>query len=195
MRGIEQTPWLYDLLTAPGERGGMGRWRRWLVGNVRGRALELGTGTGRNLPRYPADTAVVATDPDHRVLRAARRRVPTAHFVVARAEALPFRNGAFGTVVSGLVFCSVGDPRRGLAEVARVLEPGGTLRMIEHVRARWHWLGRLQDLVAPVWYHVVGGCHPNRDTERIVRQAGFTIEQDGYRARGLMRRFVARPEA
>jgi len=195
MRGVEQIPWLYDLMAALGDRGAMGRWRAWLVGSVTGAALELGVGTGRNLPRYHPSASVIATDPEIGVLRAARRRAPGVPLVAARAEALPFRDASFGTVVSGLVFCSVTDPLRGLSEVARVLHPGGELRMIEHVRASRPWVARLQDLAAPAWKWVAGGCHPNRDTERTVRSAGFAIQHDGYRARGVMRRFVARPES
>jgi ubiquinone/menaquinone biosynthesis C-methylase UbiE len=109
------------------------------------------------------------------------------------AEALPFRSGAFDTVVSGLVFCSVAEPRRGLAEVRRVLRPEGTLRMLEHVRSTRPWQARLQDRVQPVWTRLTGGCHPNRETERAVEAAGFQIDADGRRARGTMRRFAARP--
>ena len=108
------------------------------------------------------------------------------------AEALPFRDGVFDTVVSGLVLCSVPDPARGLAEVRRVLRPGGTLRALEHVRATVAWRARVQDLIQPAWTWVAGGCHPNRDTERAVERAGFTIDAEGRRARANLRRFVAR---
>jgi ubiquinone/menaquinone biosynthesis C-methylase UbiE len=111
--------------------------------------------------------------------------------VVARAEALPFRDGTFDTVLSGLVFCSVGDPPRGLAEVRRVLATGGAVRMLEHVRATAPWRAALQDLIQPAWTCAAGGCHPNRDTERAVTRAGFVI--DDRRAQGTMRRFSARP--
>jgi ubiquinone/menaquinone biosynthesis C-methylase UbiE len=115
--------------------------------------------------------------------------------VRASAEALPFRTGVFDTVVSGLCFCSVPDPARGLAEVRRVLRPGGRLRMLEHVRSTRPWKGRVQDAVQPCWTWVMGGCHPNRETERTVEAAGFVIEPDGRRARGDMRHFAARPAA
>ena len=112
--------------------------------------------------------------------------------VRARAEALPFRDAAFGTVVSGLVFCSVEDVPRGLAEVRRVLKAGGVLRMLEHVRAAPGLAARLQDLTQPAWTWVTGGCHPNRETEAAVRAAGFEIDRASYRAQGDMRRFEAR---
>ena len=117
---------------------------------------------------------------------------PGVPLVVGSAEALPFRDGVFDTVVSGLVFCSVRDPRRGLAEVRRVLRPGGALRMLEHVRSTHPWKARVQDRIQPAWTWVMGGCHPNRDTERAVEAAGFRIEAEGRRAKGDMRRFAAR---
>lgn len=194
-RGIEQVPWLYDALCALYERLGLIRWRRWLASGARGRTLDLGCGTGRNLPLLGPAVRAVGLDPDHALLLRARRRAPAVPLVQGRAEALPFRDGAFDTVVSGLAFCSVGDPRQGLAEVRRVLAPGGTLRMLEHVRSTTPWKARLQDLLQPGWTRITGGCHPNRETERAVEAAGFRIDPNGRRARGDMRRFAARPEA
>jgi ubiquinone/menaquinone biosynthesis C-methylase UbiE len=191
MRGIEQIPWMYDALCALMERGGFGRWRAWLVGGARGRTLDLGTGTGRNLPLLPAGVRAVAAEPSPHAARRARERAPRVPIVIARAEALPFRDAAFDTVLSGLVFCSVGDPPRGLAEIRRVLAPGGELRMLEHVRATARWHAWLQDRIQPAWTWVAGGCHPNRDTEAAVARAGFVIGE--RRAQGTMRRFRARP--
>jgi ubiquinone/menaquinone biosynthesis C-methylase UbiE len=193
MRGFEQVPWLYDAACSLLERTGLGRWRRRLCEGVHGSVLDLGCGTGRNLPLLPPGT--VGIDPAGDPLRRARRRAPGARLVQARAEALPFRAGVFDTVVSGLVFCSVDDPARGLAEVRRVLRPGGTLRMLEHVRSEHPRRARIQDRIQPAWTWVSGGCHPNRDTERTVRAAGFSIEAATRRARGNMRRLVARPSS
>jgi SAM-dependent methyltransferase len=193
VRGVEQIPWLYDAACAVSEWTGLGRWRRWLVEGARGRTLDLGCGTGRNLPLYGPGVRVVGVDPAWPVLGRARRRAPGVPLVRARAEALPFRSGVFDTVVSGLVFCSVPDPARGLSEVRRVLRPGGRLRMLEHVRSTRPWRGRVQDAIQPCWTWVMGGCRPNRETERTVEAAGFVIEADGRRARGDMRRFAARP--
>jgi ubiquinone/menaquinone biosynthesis C-methylase UbiE len=135
----------------------------------------------------------VGIDPAWEPLARARRRAPAARLVQARAEGLPFRDRAFDTVVSGLVFCSVDDPARGLAEVRRVLAPRGTLRMLEHVRSARPGWARLQDRVQPLWTRMTGGCRPNRETERTVERAGFAIDPGTRRARGSMRRFVARP--
>jgi ubiquinone/menaquinone biosynthesis C-methylase UbiE len=193
VRGIDQTPWAYDAMMALAERGRLSRWRRWLAAGARGRTLEVGCGTGRNLPLYPAGVRAVAVDPARQNLLRARRRAPGVPLVQASAEALPFRDGAFDTVVASLVFCSVPDPMRGLAEVRRVLARSGALRMIEHVRSTSRAVARLQDLLQPAWTFLAGGCHPNRDTERNVTASGFRIQEDGRRARKGMRRFQARP--
>jgi ubiquinone/menaquinone biosynthesis C-methylase UbiE len=154
--------------------------------------LDLGSGTGRNLPLLSPGTAVVGVDPSLDALRFAQRRAPGAWLVAARAEALPLRDAAFDTVLSGLVFCSVGDPRRAVDEARRVLRAHGELRMLEHVRSRVPWRARLQDRIQPVWTWVAGGCHPNRDTEATVEGAGFRIERQGRRAKGANRLFAAR---
>ena len=190
MRGVEQIPWLYDALCALCERGGFARWRRWLAAGARGNTLDLGTGTGRNLALLPHDVRPVAVDPSREVLARARTRAPHVPLVCAAAEALPFRDGSFDTVLSGLVFCSVRVPAQALAEIRRVLRPTGELRMLEHVRATVPWRARLQDLIQPLWTRVTGGCRPNRDTEASVRRAGFVLDE--RRARGTMRRFRAR---
>jgi len=197
MRGVEQIPWLYDGYMRLIEWMGLGRWRRWLAGGASGRVLDVGTGTGRNLPHYPEGTEVVALEPDLGMLATARRRLNGSGcecLVVGDAMAMPFRDATFDTAVSGLVFCSVPDPVKGLGEVRRVLRPAGTLRMLEHVRHEKRWIARLQDLIQPAWTPIAGGCHPNRDTETNVEAAGFTIDQTTRRANGTLRRFVARQD-
>jgi ubiquinone/menaquinone biosynthesis C-methylase UbiE len=175
------------------ERLGLADWRRALTRGLSGRVLEIGCGTGRNLAVYGPGARPVALDPDPVVLGRARARAPSTPLVAATAEALPFADGSFGTVVSSLAFCSVPDPARGLAEVRRVLRPDGELRMLEHVRHTGRVRARLQDLLQPAWTRVTGGCRPNRPTERLVREAGFSIEPTGRRARGTLRLFRARP--
>jgi ubiquinone/menaquinone biosynthesis C-methylase UbiE len=195
MRGLEQIPWFYDAFCALAERFWLGEWRRWLVTDVRGVVLDVGCGTGRNLPLYERGARVTALDPAWDSLLRARRRAPGTPLVQASAEALPFRSGSFDTVVSGLVFCSVPDARRGLVEVRRVLGPGGTLRMIEHVRSTKPWKARLQDRLEPFWVRLSGGCHPNRDTEHAVEESGFSIDPATRHAEGDLRRFAACPRA
>ena len=193
MRGIEQIPWLYDAGMALIETTGLRRWRAWLTGGVPGgRVLDIGCGTGRNLPLFGRGVRAIGLDPCHQSLQKARRRAPGVPLLRARAEALPFRNGVFDTVVSGLVFCSVVDVARGLDEVRRVLKSGGVLRMLEHVRSTRPLAAWLQDRTQPAWTWFTGGCHPNRDTEAAVAAAGFVVDPLSYRARDDMRRFEAR---
>jgi ubiquinone/menaquinone biosynthesis C-methylase UbiE len=194
VRGIEQIPWLYDAGLTLLEKTGLGRWRSWLAGGVTGgRTLDLGCGTGRNLPLFGSGVRAVGLDPCPQALRKAQRRAPQVPLVRARAEALPFRDGSFDTVVSGLVFCSVKDAPRGLEEVRRILKAGGVLRMLEHVRSKRPIAAWLQDRTQPAWTWFTGGCHPNRDTEAAVAAAGFVVYPASYRAQGSMRRFEAHP--
>jgi ubiquinone/menaquinone biosynthesis C-methylase UbiE len=191
-RGLEQIPWLYDLMfwvyehTTP-----IGPWRKALVGGARGRVLDVGCGTGRNLPLYAPGLSVVGVDIDADSLAAAKRRSPGTPLVRASVQALPFRDGAFDTAVSGLVFCSVSAPEVGLSELKRVLTDDGELRMLEHVRSTSRMGAWLQDRLQPLWTRVSGGCHPNRETERTVAQSGFRIQED-RQAQAVLRRFTAR---
>ncbi|MHB8875468.1 MAG: class I SAM-dependent methyltransferase [Myxococcaceae bacterium] len=194
MRGVEQIPWLYDSWMWLVERFGLVAWRRWLVGGTRGRTLEVGSGTGRNLPLYPAGVRVFALELDLATSTRARRRAPDVPLVCGSAQAMPFKAGVFDTVVSSLLFCSVPDPLQGLSETKRVLAEGGELRMLEHVRSTGPWGGRVDDAIQPLWTVVAGGCHPNRKTEETVEAAGFELKPEGRRAKGRMRRFVAVPQ-
>ena len=195
MRGVERIPWLYDGLCAVLERTWLGPWRRWLAEGARGLTLDVGCGTGRGLPLYGARVRAIGLDPQWDSLGRARRRAPGVPLVQGSAEALPFREGTFDTVVASLVFCTVPEPARGLAEVKRVLRRDGRLRMLEHVRSRRTWKASFQDRVQPFWTWVSGGCHPNRDTERAVEAAGFVIEGEDRAELADMRRFSARARA
>ncbi|HZP43641.1 MAG TPA: class I SAM-dependent methyltransferase [Candidatus Binatia bacterium] len=176
-------PWfaaVYDSLMAAGERRFMAAEREAVVGGARGRVLEIGCGTGLNLPYYTAAaTERWAVEPDPFMLARAARRAAEQGVAVdlrrAPAESLPFADDFFDTVVSTLVLCTVADPARALAEVRRVLRPGGELRFYEHVRSASR-LGALgQDVVTPLWRRIAAGCHPNRDVAGAIRAAGFTI--------------------
>lgn len=192
MRGIEQIPWLYDLLMSLAEPGGLGRRRRHLVERASGRTLELGCGTGRNLVLFARETTVIGLELDIRMLRRARRRAPHISLVVGNAEFLPFRDQSFETVISSLVFCSIRNPERALGEVRRVVSEVGELRMLEHVRSARTGVGRVQDLIQPLWTRLAGGCHPNRETERSVEEAGFVIQEREAPGPASLRCFAAR---
>ena len=188
--------WLYDLFMAPGERLGFASWRRDLLGGLRGRVLEIGSGTGLNFPQYSSSPTVIAVDPKMSHIRyARRRRRPGQHLLCARAEALPFRDATFQAAVGTLVFCTVGDPEKGLGELRRVLEPEAELRLIEHVRwERRPALARLQDWLTPAWRVISSGCHLNRATERMIERAGFKIERRRENFDGIFVEVRARSE-
>jgi len=168
-------PALYDFFAERMEKQ-FGAYRRKALAHARGRVLEIGGGTGFNLPHYPAHIEeVVVTEPQPGMLARARRRAAATGLRVtvleAAAESLPFEDSSFDTVVSTLVLCSVDDVDRALAEIHRVLRPGGQLLFVEHVRSDDPRRARWQDRLERPWMILADGCHPNRATlERI--QAG-----------------------
>jgi ubiquinone/menaquinone biosynthesis C-methylase UbiE len=155
--------------------------RRELVGQAHGLVLEVGAGGGQNFPFYDATRVVrvEATEPDAAMLAIARQRLASAPVPITLrhtpVENLPFPDGQFDSVVVTLVFCSVGDPDRGLREIRRVMKPGGTLLMLEHVRGQGKLLARIQDALVPVTTRLTGNCHWNRDTQQAIVAAGFRI--------------------
>ncbi|HVN11499.1 MAG TPA: methyltransferase domain-containing protein [Kineosporiaceae bacterium] len=164
------------------ERGASEHRRRLLAG-VRGVVVEVGAGNGRNFPLYPVTvTRVVAVEPDDTLRSMAERAARTAsvsiEVLAGDADHLPVADAAADVVVTSLVLCSVPDQARALAEIARVLHPGGELRYYEHVRSARRWAGVLEDLVAPVWALAAAGCHPNRRTSEAIRAAGFVVERE-----------------
>ncbi|MBI3080812.1 MAG: methyltransferase domain-containing protein [candidate division NC10 bacterium] len=185
-------------MTWPAERGALGRRRAALARAVGGHVLDLGAGTGLNLPHLCGARRYVGVDPDPAMLRRARPRAAVAAvpapLLLARGENLPFPGGAFDTVLATLVFCTVPDVPAALAEVRRVLRPGGALLFLEHVRSGRPRLAALQDALTPLWRRCFGGCHVNRDTPRALRDAGFALTIAETWSGGLWVRGTARPE-
>lgn len=172
---------LYDRATAAAERGWLGEQRRALLSQATGDVLEIGAGTGANLRHLPAGArSVVLTEPDPAMRRRLVERLerdprPGARVDPSPAERLDVADASIDTVVSTLVLCSVADPAAALAEVRRVLRPGGALVFLEHVRADGR-RARWQDRITPLWRRAIAGCHPNRDTVAAIRGAGLAIE-------------------
>ena len=170
---------LYDAMGASAERRWMGDRRRRLLAGARGVVLEIGGGTGANLANYRDVDRVTIAEPDPFMRRRLEQNLTDARVPVevsaAGAEALPFPDGGFETVVSTLVLCTVPDQESALDELRRVLRPGGRLLFIEHVRAAGS-AARWQDRVEPLWRRLFGGCHPNRDTVAAIEGTGFELE-------------------
>jgi ubiquinone/menaquinone biosynthesis C-methylase UbiE len=189
---------LYDRVMADAERACLVAWRADLLRGLAGAVLEVGAGTGANLRHYPPDvTRLVLAEPDPHMRRELELRLsghtPPPELVDATSEALPFPDAIFDAVVITLVLCSVPDPDRTLAELRRVLRPGGALIYLEHVAAdedpdRLAWQHRIE----PVWRHLAGNCHLTRRTADSIRRAGFRIERE---SRESMRKafFFTRP--
>jgi ubiquinone/menaquinone biosynthesis C-methylase UbiE len=172
----------YAFLARMAERGPMAERRRALLSNALGVTVEVGAGTGLNAPHYPASVSkVIATEPDRYMLRRLRRAVASARVPIlverATAEALPLEDSSADSVVCTLVLCSVPDQGGALREIGRVLKPGGRLLFLEHVRAPNPRLARWQDRIERPWTWFAAGCHPNRDTESAIRQAGFVMDE------------------
>ncbi|MFD6565692.1 class I SAM-dependent methyltransferase [Micromonospora profundi] len=179
---------VYERLSVAMDRAGLDEFRRDLVAGLSGRVIEVGAGNGRMFPHYPPGvTEVVAVEPEPRLRAAAIRAATTAPVPVTvvdgLAEALPAGDGEFDAAVVALVLCSVTDQADALAEIHRVLRPGGQLRFFEHVAVeepgRLRRIQRLCD--ATVWPKLFGGCHTARDTTAAIGAAGFTV--------GELRRF------
>ena len=171
---------LYDLLERFEERSEIGRRRRSLVARLEGDVLEIGAGTGFSLPHYLKADRVVAVEPDPSMAARIHRRVAAApapvEIVAARAESLPFPDESFDAAVSVFVLCSVEDQAAALGEIRRVLKPGGTLNLLEHVRGHGG-MARWQDRLNGLHGRLFGHCHVNRETRAAVAVAGFDVAE------------------
>jgi SAM-dependent methyltransferase len=171
--------------------------RRETVAGLRGRVIEIGSGSGPNFAHYPDTiTELVAVEPEPnlraRAAEAARACDRPIRIVDAVADDLPFEDGSFDAAVAVLVLCSVPDQARALAELRRVVRPGGELRFYEHVLGTSKRLTRLQRLLAPGLARAFGGCRADRDTGAAIEEAGFRVER--YR-RFLCRKPMDAPAA
>jgi len=170
---------MYDWLIAGSEEAGLRARREQLVRSVKGRVLEVGAGTGANLPFYPADIDLTVAEPEEPMARRLAKKLteqrPNAAIVHAPAEQLPFADAQFDAVVSTLVLCTVADQSRALRELRRILKPGGRLLFIEHVRSDEPKVARWQDRLNGFSRFTACGCNCNRATLDSLRAADFTI--------------------
>ena len=171
---------VYALLSRSNERSGQAEHRRELLAGLRGRVVEIGAGNGLNFSHYPhAVSEVAAAEPEdylrERAEQAAAQAPVSVRVVDAVADRLPFDDGAFDAGVASLVLCSVPDQAAALAELRRVIRPGGELRFYEHVLAEDERLARFQRRALPIWRFCAGGCHCDRETARAIEDSGFEI--------------------
>lgn len=172
---------IYDRLERPLETRCFQQWRTTLWERVQGpRVLEIGVGTGKNMPFYHKGWQITAIDLSPRMLEQAKRRAEREHVEVdlrlGDAQALPFADASFDTVIATFVFCSVPDPVQGLREAARVLVPGGQLLLLEHVLSRNVILRPLMQLANPMMVRM-SGANMNRETVKNIERAGFAIQR------------------
>jgi len=180
---------VYDRFMQASEEACLGAWRAELLAGLAGDVLEVGAGTGVNLRYYPPSVSrLVLAEPDADMAKKLDVRVADhgrhhehervrISTTMADVEALPFEDASFDGVVATLLLCSVKTPDRALAEILRVLRPGGSFVFLEHIGAKPHtgrrrWQGRIE----PAWKHVAGGCHLTRDTGEAIARAGFELE-------------------
>ena len=175
---------VYRAVAGAGERTGLGELRERALAPATGRLLILGLGPGHDLDHLPDEvTSVVAIEPSASMRTSAESRVAATRargidveVVDAVGEALPIPDDSIDSVLLAYVLCTVEDVDAALAEVRRVLRPGGVVCVMEHVRApEGTWLRRSQRLVAPVWPRLAGGCHADRDTRAALARAGFDV--------------------
>jgi ubiquinone/menaquinone biosynthesis C-methylase UbiE len=183
---------LYGRMADAFEAKGNAEHRDELLAGLTGRVIEVGAGTGLNFGHYPVSvTEVVAVEPEPYLRAKAEEATAAAPVPVTVVDGvagrLPVDDASFDAGVASLVLCTVPDPAVALAELRRVIRPGGELRFYEHVRADDPRLARWQNRLDVVWPRVGGGCHANRTTVASIEAAGFTIEH--------VRRFRFRPSA
>ena len=175
----------YPRLLEIAERAGQRETRHQLIGQATGRTLELGAGSGVNLPHYTAAVSeLIVTEPSPEMLGHLRKALaddpPAAakvRLVQTGAEELPFDDSSFDTVVATFILCTIPDPSRTVAEVVRLLRPGGRYLFLEHVHAgKGTLLGAFQDLVERPHTYIAAGCHPNRHTAQLIESSGLEVE-------------------
>lgn len=171
-------PPLLDWATRP-----LQRTRTELLAGARGRVLELGVGTGANFGSYTrAATEIHGIEPTPAMLARAQRKAASLPepqrftLVEAGAEALPYPDAHFDTVIACLVFCTIPDAEAAAAEAARVLRPDGQLLVLEHVASHRPFMNRLQRGINPMWRKLACGCELTRDTAALLRRHGFNLD-------------------
>ncbi|MBU5314599.1 class I SAM-dependent methyltransferase [Tissierella carlieri] len=168
---------IYDIFEQPMETMSLKKWRLEVTKKLRGKVLEVGVGTGKNIPYYPDDIDITAIDFSNKMLEKAREKTrklnKKVELIQMDVQNIDFPDNTFDMVFTTCVFCSVPDPIKGLLEIKRVCKPNGTIIMIEHVRSEKNVLGLVMDIFNPIIVNLYG-ANINRRTVDNVKKAGFT---------------------
>ncbi|MFZ5968453.1 MAG: class I SAM-dependent methyltransferase [Bacillota bacterium] len=189
---------IYDVLECPMELMALKKWRLEVMGELKGKVLEVGVGTGKNIEYYPDEIDITAIDFSEKMLARARdraerlkKKVVLKHMDV---QNLDFPDNTFDTVFTTCVFCSVPGPVKGLKEMGRVCKPGGKIIMIEHVRSEQKLLGFIMDVLNPLVVNLYG-ANINRRTVENVRTAGYEkVEVTNLSASNIVKKIVIYPD-
>lgn len=170
---------LYDKLLAPVD-GTLSKWRKRLLKDVRGKTLEIGIGTGKNMDHYPKGVSLTGIDSSENMLKYARKRANGHNHIddllMMDAENLIFSDNTFDTVVSSCVFCSVHNPVKAFEEIKRVCKSNGNIYLLEHVRSNKKIVGKIMDILNPISYTLYGDNINRRTYDNLIK-AGFEPSQ------------------
>lgn len=170
---------LYDKLLAPVD-GTLSKWRKRLLKDVRGKTLEIGVGTGKNMEHYPKGVSLTGIDSSENMLKYARKRANGHNHIddllMMDAENLIFSDNTFDTVVSSCVFCSVHNPVKAFEEIKRVCKSNGNIYLLEHVRSNKKIVGKIMDILNPISYTLYGDNINRRTYDNLIK-AGFEPSQ------------------
>lgn len=182
-------PLIYDIAMKPLEKRSFTHIRENLIQKANGKVLEIGSGTGINLPYYRNVDRVDAVEPNPFMIKQFNRRRNSAsvpiYTHVQSAENLNFQDHTFDTVVSTLVFCTIPDPIKALQEIRRVAKPHSTVLFFEHIKMKQPLLAKMQDALNPMWKKICDGCHLNRDTLKMIQDSGLIVNRVTYYYKGL----------
>lgn len=172
-------PKWYDFFMKPLEKNRFRRIRQGLIQKAYGNVLEIGSGTGVNFRFYEDVEQVTATEPSKFMIQKSEERIKQSavpiRLVQASAEDLPFDENTFDTVVATLVFCTIPNVEKAMAEIKRVCKPDGKILLFEHVRMENPFLSALQDILTPVWKKICDGCYLNRETISVIKSKDVSI--------------------
>ncbi len=193
-RRYDRLAWRYDILESPMEMMAFAKLRGQLLADVSGRVLEIGVGTGKNLPYYPKGVDLTGIDISPKMLEKAKRRAEAlgieADLRVMDVEDLRFGDGTFDFIVVTFVFCSTTDPVKGLRELGRVVKDDGAILLLEHVRSDNRVLGKLMDWFNPI-ARALFGPNINRRTVENIEKAGLRVVSVESRGPKILKKIIA----